>query len=29
MMHDLKALLFDKDGTLVHFDRTWARRQAP
>lgn len=22
-MHDLKALLFDKDGTLVHFDRTW------
>lgn len=22
-MHDVKALLFDKDGTLVHFDRTW------
>ncbi|MDI4663210.1 HAD family hydrolase [Xanthobacter autotrophicus] len=22
-MHDLSALLFDKDGTLVHFDRTW------
>ncbi|MEP9355243.1 HAD family hydrolase [Xanthobacter sp. KR7-65] len=24
-MHDLTALLFDKDGTLVHFDRTWGR----
>ncbi|WP_127089887.1 HAD family hydrolase [Aquabacter cavernae] len=22
-LHGLKALLFDKDGTLVHFDRTW------
>lgn len=22
-MHDLTAVLFDKDGTLVHFDRTW------
>ena len=22
-MHALSALLFDKDGTLVHFDRTW------
>lgn len=22
-MHGLKALLLDKDGTLVHFDRTW------
>lgn len=24
-MQDLTALLFDKDGTLVHFDRTWGR----
>lgn len=24
-MRDLTALLFDKDGTLVHFDRTWGR----
>lgn len=24
-MDDLTALLFDKDGTLVHFDRTWGR----
>ncbi|WP_296582915.1 HAD family hydrolase [Xanthobacter sp.] len=24
-MQDLTALLFDKDGTLLHFDRTWGR----